>query len=68
MTSPLVLREAGVPINAFVVDDVRRTCGALSARGMVFQWPPTEAAGQVIAVLDDTCGNRIQIYPDKTIA
>jgi len=64
MTSPLVLREAGVPINAFAVDDVRRTCGAR----MVFQSPPTEAAGQVIAVLDDTCGNRIQIYPDKTIA
>ncbi|MET0327759.1 MAG: VOC family protein [Luteimonas sp.] len=58
------LREAGIPINAFAVEDVQRTFEALRARGVVFQSPPVQIAGQTIAVLDDTCGNWIQIYQD----
>ncbi len=56
------LREAGIPSNAFAVDDVQRTFETLSARGVVFQSPPVQNAGQTIAVLDDTGGNWIQIY------
>lgn len=58
------LREAGIPINAFVVDDVQATCDRLQARGVVFQSAPVRVAGQTIAVFDDTCGNWIQIYED----
>ena len=58
------LRQAGIPITAFAVDDLQHSYDTLLARGVVFQSPPAEVGNQAIAVFDDTCGNWIQLYQD----
>ncbi|MFC9391918.1 VOC family protein [Streptomyces sp. NPDC057027] len=55
------LRDDGIPATSFAVDDVRAEYERLSALGVRFAQGPTEAGPVTIAVLDDTCGNLIQI-------
>jgi hypothetical protein len=43
------------------VDDVRREHERLTRLGVTFRTPPTEMGPVTVAVLDDTCGNLIQI-------
>lgn len=51
----------GIPFTSFAVDDVAAEHRRLSGLGVRFTQPPV-AMGQVTtAVLDDTCGNLIQI-------
>jgi predicted enzyme related to lactoylglutathione lyase len=45
----------------FYVDDVQAEHDRLAAAGAKFTMPPTKVTGSTIAVLDDTCGNLIQI-------
>jgi predicted enzyme related to lactoylglutathione lyase len=49
------------PAAMFFTDDVRRDYERLKARGAAFTMPPTDVTGSTIAMLDDTCGNLIQI-------
>src|SRR5258708_3842989 len=56
------LYAAGVPLTAFKVDDVQMEYERLQKLGVVFKMPPTQMGPTTIAVLDDTCGNNIQIY------
>ncbi|MEE1815520.1 VOC family protein [Streptomyces sp. NPDC004288] len=51
----------GIPATSFAVDDVRAEYERLSSLGVRFTQEPTEAGPVVTAVLDDTCGNLIQI-------
>ncbi|MGW8765634.1 VOC family protein [Streptomyces sp. NPDC055815] len=51
----------GIPATQFAVDDVRAEYERLRALGVRFTMDPTEAGPVTIAVLDDTCGNLIQI-------
>jgi catechol 2,3-dioxygenase-like lactoylglutathione lyase family enzyme len=51
----------GIPFTSFAVDDVQREYERLSARGVRFTQQPMEAGPATTAVLDDTCGNLIQI-------
>ncbi|MFE9658946.1 VOC family protein [Streptomyces sp. NPDC005955] len=51
----------GIPATAFAVDDVRAEFDRLRALGVRFTQEPLEAGPVTIAVLDDTCGNLIQI-------
>jgi len=51
----------GIPFTSFTVDDVEREYERLRARGVQFTQPPTAMGPVVAAVLDDTCGNLIQI-------
>lgn len=51
----------GIPFTSFAVDDVRRVHEELSAKGVTFVQPPTEMGPVTTAVLDDTCGNLIQL-------
>ena len=51
----------GIPFTAFAVDDVEVEHARLSAAGVAFTQPPTTMGPVVTAVLDDTCGNLIQI-------
>src|SRR5262249_33305980 len=51
----------GIPFTSFAVDDVNREYERLSALGVQFTQPPTEMGPVRTAVLDDTCGNLIQI-------
>jgi catechol 2,3-dioxygenase-like lactoylglutathione lyase family enzyme len=56
------LREQGIPATAFEVDDINKEYERLQSLGVNFKTPPTQAGPVSIAVLDDTCGNFIQIY------
>ena len=60
-----VFKEAlvadGMPFTSFAVDDVQAEFDRLSAKGVTFTQPPTEMGPVTTAVLDDTCGNLIQI-------
>src|SRR3984885_7941988 len=49
------------PAVMFFTDDVKGDYQRMKARGAEFTMPPTEVTGSTIAVLNDTCGNLIQI-------
>ncbi|MFC5137855.1 VOC family protein [Actinomycetospora rhizophila] len=59
------LAEDGIPLVQFAVDDVAGEYERLVARGVVFTQPPTDAGPVMVAVLDDTCGNLVQIVSEK---
>jgi catechol 2,3-dioxygenase-like lactoylglutathione lyase family enzyme len=51
----------GIPFTSFAVDDVHAEFARLTARGVQFTQQPTSMGPVITAVLDDTCGNLIQI-------
>jgi len=55
------LAEDGIPVASFAVPDVRAEYDRLRAAGVQFTQPPTQMGPVMTAVLDDTCGNLIQI-------
>lgn len=56
------LYQAGIPLTAFQVDDVDAEHKRLCQEGVEFSMEPTDMGPARMAVLDDTCGNRIQIF------
>jgi predicted enzyme related to lactoylglutathione lyase len=50
-----------VPAANFFVADVQKEYARLKEHGVKFTKEPTKTTGSTIAVLDDTCGNLIQI-------
>lgn len=55
------LVEDGIPYTSFAVDDANAEFERLRAAGVRFTQEPVEMNGVTTAVLDDTCGNLIQI-------
>lgn len=55
------LVEDGIPCAAFAVDDVAVSYAELTERGVRFTQPPTPMGPVVTAILDDTCGNLVQL-------
>jgi catechol 2,3-dioxygenase-like lactoylglutathione lyase family enzyme len=55
------MMEDGIPAASFAVDDVHAEAERLKAAGVRFTQEPVEMGDVAIAVLDDTCGNLIQI-------
>ena len=53
--------EQGQPAAMFYVDDVQREYDRMKPLGAEFTMPPTKVTGSTIAMLNDTCGNLIQI-------
>lgn len=51
----------GIPAASFGVDDVHATHDRLVELGVRFTQPPTDAGQVTVAVLDDTCGNLVQL-------
>ncbi|HEV7421825.1 MAG TPA: VOC family protein [Mycobacterium sp.] len=51
----------GIPFTSFAVDDVRAEYERLRELGVRFTQQPTDMGPVTTAVLDDTCGNLIQI-------
>ncbi|GAA0416716.1 VOC family protein [Streptomyces luteireticuli] len=51
----------GIPATAFAVDNVRAEFDRLRGLGVRFTQEPVEMGPVTTAVLDDTCGNLIQI-------
>jgi catechol 2,3-dioxygenase-like lactoylglutathione lyase family enzyme len=51
----------GIPFTSFAVDDVQKEYDRLTSLGVTFTQQPTAMGPVTTAVLDDTCGNLIQI-------
>ncbi|MFF2381936.1 MULTISPECIES: VOC family protein [unclassified Streptomyces] len=59
------LVQDGIPATSFAVDDVRAEFDRLRGLGVYFTQEPVEMGPVITAVLDDTCGNLIQIAQYK---
>jgi len=55
------LASDGIPFTSFAVDDVHAEFARLDALGVRFTQQPVDMGPVTTAVLDDTCGNLIQI-------
>lgn len=55
------LAADGIPLASFAVDDIQAEYDRLRAVGVTFTQPPTEMGPVTTAVLDDGCGNLIQL-------
>ncbi|MEO8622765.1 MAG: VOC family protein [bacterium] len=51
----------GIPFASFAVADVHAEHARLTAAGVQFTLPPRKMGPVTMAVLDDTCGNLVQI-------
>jgi catechol 2,3-dioxygenase-like lactoylglutathione lyase family enzyme len=55
------LVEDGIPFTSFAVEDIGAEYQRLQAAGVQFTQPPVAMGVVTTAVLDDTCGNLIQL-------
>ncbi len=55
------LRADGIPFTSFAVDDVLAEHERLRGLGVAFTQEPLEMGPVTTAILDDTCGNLIQL-------
>ena len=53
--------QQGQPAAMFSSDDVQADFERIKARGAAFTMPPTAVTGSTIAMVNDTCGNLIQL-------
>lgn len=56
------LFEQGIPQTAFEVADIEAEYERLTDAGVGFRSPPTAAGPVTFAMLEDACGNLIQLY------
>ncbi len=55
------LFEQRIPAAMFFTDDIQADYERIKAAGGEFTMPPTDVTASIIAQLDDTCGNLIQL-------
>ncbi len=55
------LMQDGIPFTSFAVDDIHAEYERLRSAGVQFSQPPVEMGPATTAVLEDTCGNLIQL-------
>ena len=55
------LFQQNQPAMMFFTDDVKGDYERIKSHGAEFTMPPTDVTGSTIAMLNDTCGNRIQL-------
>lgn len=55
------LKDAGIPLTAFHVDDIQKEFERMEKLGVKFSMKPTAMGPVTLAVFDDTCGNNIQL-------
>ena len=53
--------QQGQPAAMFYTDDVKGDYERIKTRGAEFTMPPTAVTGSTITMLNDTCGNLIQL-------
>ena len=53
--------KQGIPAALFFVDDIQKEYERMKKLGVAFTMAPTKVTGSTIAVVDDTCGNLIQL-------
>lgn len=56
------LMRDGIPFTAFQVDDIQKEYDRLKKLGTEFTMEPTNMGTTTVAILNDTCGNLIQLY------
>ena len=56
------LMKDGIPFTAFEVNDVQKEYERMKNLGVEFTMEPTNMGTTTVAILNDTCGNLIQIY------
>ena len=54
--------EQGLPIMVFGVEDCQKEYETLKARGVEFRQEPTKTDYGTVAILEDTCGNLLQLH------
>jgi predicted enzyme related to lactoylglutathione lyase len=54
--------QSALPVIVFGVEDIHKEYDRLKKLGVVFRKPPTVTDAGVEAILEDTCGNLIQVY------
>lgn len=55
------LKDAGIPYTSFMTTDLNKEYERLLSIGVKFSMEPREIGPAKIAILDDTCGNNIQL-------
>lgn len=55
------IKDAGLPVAQLEVDDVEKEYARLTDLGVTFTVKPTSVGTAAIAILDDTCGNLLQL-------
>lgn len=55
------LHQQGMPAVMFFVDDLGNEHARLQGLGVAFTQPPSKTMGSTIAMLDDGCGNLVQL-------
>lgn len=55
----------GIPVVQFTVDDLNAEFARLREQGVRFTQEPLEMDSVIMAVLDDTCGNLVQLVQRK---
>ncbi|WP_400159544.1 VOC family protein [Arthrobacter sp. BPSS-3] len=58
------VHDAGLPAIVFGVPDVRAEYERLTAKGVMFLTEPSDGPGGTTAILDDGCGNYVQLHQD----
>lgn len=56
------LMKDGIPFTAFQIDDIQKEYDRLKNLGVEFTMEPTNMGSTTVAILNDTCGNLIQLY------
>jgi predicted enzyme related to lactoylglutathione lyase len=56
------LMKDGIPFTGFEVNDIHKEYERLKKRGVEFTMEPTDMGMTTAAILNDTCGNLIQLY------
>lgn len=56
------LVKDGIAFTAFEVDDIQNEYTRMKDLGVEFTMEPTNMGTTIVAILNDTCGNLIQIY------
>lgn len=60
------LFEAGIPATAFITQDIAGEYARLKAKGVQFRGEPTRMGPVIVVLLEDTCGNLINlVQPDE---
>src|SRR5678816_3047835 len=59
------LFQQSQPAIMFFTDDIKGDFERIKACGAEFTMPPTDVTGSTITMLNDTCGNRIQLTQVK---
>jgi len=55
------MRDQGKPAAMFYTDDVKGDYERIKSRGGEFTMPPTEVTASTIAMVNDSCGNLVQL-------